>query len=226
MTRQSFDQRTEALTTEALILRDTGNYRSSDRFFPPIDVTKMETRSERKSWTVQKEDIHAELAEMMELSPEEKTLLSELEGVAEEQAEALTEDFYSRLLAHENTAEYFEGEDMSERHAMIAEWFVDLFSGEYGQEYVAQRLKIGHVHVQIGLPVRYPLSMIDVIMQHGRTVAEQSASPDAAEEAFQKVLSLDIAVFNQAYEDRQLKHLANLVGGERLARRLLTGVGD
>jgi hypothetical protein len=36
-------------------------------------------------------------------------------------------------------------------------------------------------------------------------------------------MSLDIAVFNQAYEDRQLEHLADLVGGERLARRLLTG---
>jgi hypothetical protein len=35
-------------------------------------------------------------------------------------------------------------------------------------------------------------------------------------------LALDIAVFNQAYEDTQLKHLAEMVGNERLARRLLT----
>jgi len=186
----------------------------------------MEDRSGRKSWTVDKEDTHAELAEMMGLSAEEKTLLSDLEEVAKEQADALTDDFYDRLLSHENTAEYFEGEDMSERHEMIAEWFVDLFRGEYGSDYVAQRLNIGYIHVQIGLPVRYPLSMIDVIMQHGEAVAEHSTTPDAAKEAFQKVLSLDIAVFNQAYEDRQLKHLAELVGGERLARRLLTGVGE
>jgi hypothetical protein len=163
---------------------------------------------------------------MMDLSAEEKTLLSTLQDVAEDQTDALTDDFYGRLLAHENTAEYFEGEDMDERHEMIADWFTDLFRGRYGEEYVAQRLKIGHIHVQIGLPVRYPLSMIDVIMQHGETVAAQSDDPDSATDAFRKVLSLDIAVFNQAYEDRQLEHLANLVGGERLARRLLTGVSE
>lgn len=186
----------------------------------------MDDHTGRKSWAVDKDETHAELAEMMGLSAEERSLLADLSDVAEAQADALTEDFYDRLLAHENTAEYFEGEDMSERHAMIADWFVDLFQGEYGPDYVAQRLNIGAVHVQIGLPVRYPLSMIDVIMTHGEAVAAQSPRPDAATEAFRKVLSLDIAVFNQAYEDQQLAHLADLVGGERLARRLLTGVGE
>ena len=39
-------------------------------------------------------------------------------------------------------------------------------------------------------------------------------------------MSLDIAVFNQADEGRQLKHLADLGGGERLARRLRTGSSE
>ncbi len=183
----------------------------------------MEDYGERSSWDVKNEDIHDELAEMMELSAEEKDLLVELQDAAETQADAMTDDFYDRLMAHDNTAEYFEGEDMDERHAMIADWFVELFNGSYDADYVAQRLKIGHIHVRIGLPVRYPLSMIDVIMQHGEKVAGESSDPEAAKEAFQKVMSLDIAVFNQAYEDRQLEHLAELVGGERLARRLLVG---
>lgn len=183
----------------------------------------MEDYGQRKSWSVKQEQIHAELAGMMELSSDEKELLAGLQDAAADQADALTDDFYGRLLAHENTKEYFEGEDMGERHAMIADWFVELFGGDYGQEYVAQRLKIGHIHVQIGLPVRYPLSMIDVVMEHGEEVADQSDRPEQAKDAFQKVMSLDIAVFNQAYEDKQLEHLADLVGGEKLARRLLTG---
>ena len=68
--------------------------------------------------------------------------------------------------------------------------------------------------------------MIDVIMQHGEEVVAESADPEKAKDAFQKVMSLDIAVFNQAYEDRQLEHLADLVGGERLARRLLQGSSE
>jgi hypothetical protein len=183
----------------------------------------MQDYDQRSSWTVKQEDIHAELASMMDLSDDEKALLADLQDEASAQADALTDDFYDRLLAHDNTKEYFEGEDMEERHAMIADWFVDLFNGTYGQEYVAQRLKIGHVHVRIGLPVRYPLSMMDVIMQHGEAVTDTSSDAAQAKDAFQKVMSLDIAVFNQAYEDRQLEHLAELVGGEKLARRLLTG---
>lgn len=183
----------------------------------------MEDYGQRSSWSVKDEDIHDELSEMMELTAAEKDLLVDLQAPAEAQADALTDDFYGRLLTHENTAEYFEGEDMDERHAMIADWFVDLFNGSYDAEYVAQRLKIGHIHVRIGLPVRYPLSMIDVIMQHGEEVVAESPEPKKAKKAFQKVMSLDIAVFNQAYEDRQLEHLAELVGGERLARRLLVG---
>jgi hypothetical protein len=186
----------------------------------------MKSTGQRKSWSVKDEDIHDELAEMMALSDEERGLLVDLQGEAEAQADAMTDAFYGRLLSHDNTAEYFDGEDMDERHAMIADWFVDLFNGSYGADYVAQRLKIGHVHVKIGLPVRYPLSMIDVIMQHGEAVVAESRDPGTAKRAFRKVMSLDIAVFNQAYEDRQLKHLADLVGGERLARRLLTGTSD
>jgi len=183
----------------------------------------MKSNGQRSSWAVKDEDIHDELAEMMNLTQDEKDLLVDLQGAAEDQADALTDDFYDRLLAHDNTAEYFEGEDMDERHAMIADWFVELFNGTYDADYVARRLKIGHIHVRIGLPVRYPLSMMDVIMQHGEQVVVESDEPEKAKEAFQKVMSLDIAVFNQAYEDRQLEHLADLVGGERLARRLLVG---
>jgi hypothetical protein len=185
----------------------------------------MTNHQERKSWSVEDAEVHSKLAELMGLSEQKKALLSDLQEEARGQSEAKSDKFYERLLAHENTAEYVEGEDMDERHAMIEEWFVDLFRGQYDQEYVAQRLKIGHVHVQIGLLVRYPLAMIDVIMKHVQSVVAQSHEPEQAKRAFQKVMSLDIAVFNQAYEDQQLEHLAALVGGERVARRLLKTAG-
>jgi hypothetical protein len=65
--------------------------------------------------------------------------------------------------------------------------------------------------------------MLDVVMPFGEQVARTSPEPERATAAFRKVLALDVAIFNQAYEHEQLKHLADLVGGERLARRLLTG---
>ena len=65
--------------------------------------------------------------------------------------------------------------------------------------------------------------MLDVIMPYGEQTAAKSPQPEVAIRAFRKVLALDVALFNQAYENNQLHHLSDLVGGERLALLLLTG---
>jgi hypothetical protein len=181
-------------------------------------------QGQRQSWSVKDEAIHDELATMMDLTDDEKATLGTLNDEASSRAREMTEAFYARLFAHENTKEYFAEADMDRLHSMIGEWYADLFSGTYDAEYVKHRLGIGYIHVKIGLPVRYPLAMLDVVQEHGEQICETADDPELAKQAFRKALALDIAIFNQAYEDNQLKHLAELVGGERLARRLLMGI--
>lgn len=183
----------------------------------------MQANMERSSWSVKNEEVAEELSALMGVSDEDVGHLTALEDAAREQARPMTDDFYDRLFDHENTKEYFEGHSMDRLHGMIGDWFVELFGGDYGADYVQDRLKIGHIHVKIGLPVRYPIAMMDVVGKHGEIVTAQSDNPEAAKEAFKKIMALDVAVFYQAYEDNQLKHLSELVGGERLARRLLMG---
>lgn len=180
---------------------------------------------ERQSWAIKDEAVYEDLVSLMNLTDEDINLLKELKPEAEKRTRQMTDDFYTRLFAHEMTKEYFEGQNMERLHQMIGDWFIDLFRGQYDQDYVKHRLKIGHIHVKIGLPVRYPLAMIDIINAHGESIAETSSNPEKAKEAVRKVTALDIAVFNQAYEDNQLSHLVELVGNERLARRLLQGMG-
>lgn len=182
-------------------------------------------QQERQSWKIKDEAVYEDLVNLMGVTDEDVELLKALKPEAEKHTREMTEDFYSRLLSHEMTKEYFEGRDMEHFHEMTGNWFLELFSGNYDQNYVKRRLIIGHVHVKIGLPVRYPLAMIDIINTHGEKVAETSSNPSKAKEAVRKVTALDIAVFNQAYEDNQLSHLVELVGNERLARRLLQGMG-
>lgn len=177
----------------------------------------------RGSWAVKDEAILTELVTLLGLSEAEKAALAGLEGAAEAAAPELTDEFYTRLLAHDNTKEYFEGIDLNHLHNMTGKWFVELFGGVYDEAYASKRLTIGQVHVRIGLPVRYPLAMVDVITKYGERVVAGAPDPELALTAFRKVLALDVAVFNQAYEDNQLKHLSELVGGERLARLLLSG---
>lgn len=176
--------------------------------------------SDKKSWQIKDEAVYEELVGLMGLSSEEITSLSALHDAAESESSALAAAFYERLLGHENTKEYFEGIDIDHMRKATAKWFADLFCGNYDASYVHQRMEIGKIHVRIGLPVRYPLAMLDIISNYGEKV---TAGQIVALQAFNKVLALDVAIFNQAYEDNQLKHLTELVGGERLARRLLTG---
>jgi hypothetical protein len=178
---------------------------------------------QRASWKVKDQAILRELVSLMEVSEEETQLLASVRNQAHAAAPLMLDAFYGRLINHEYTAEYLEGASMERLHAMVTEWFVDLFCGKYDDAYAGKRLHIGHVHMLIGLPVRYPLAMLDVVMPFGEEVARQSAKPNEAVKAFRKVLALDIAIFNQAYADIQLRHLSELIGGEGLARLLMSG---
>jgi hypothetical protein len=180
---------------------------------------------ERTSWQVKDDAVLSELVTLMDLKNEEQALLGSLSEQAKAVAPKMTQAFYDRLLKHTNTEEYLQGLTTERMHSMLGTWFIELFSGTYDEAYARQRMNIGAIHVRIGLPVRYPLAMLDVIIPFGEEVARQSSKPDEAVTAFRKLMALDVAVFNQAYENNQLKHLSELVGGERLARLLLAGGG-
>jgi len=177
---------------------------------------------DKKSWEVKETDTCRELLELIAVTDEDKAVLSALKAEAEAKAGDMVSEFHGRLVSQENTKEYFEEVDIERVAGLVKVWFIELFGGNYDQTYAEKRMKIGQTHVRIGLPVRYPLAMIDIVLKHGEEIAKSAADPEKALLAFKKVIALDIAIFNQAYEDRQLNHLAELVGGERLARRLLS----
>jgi hypothetical protein len=157
----------------------------------------------------------------MGINDVESKALAALAAEAKAAAQAMVNEFYVRLNAHENTAEYLQGASSERLRGMVTAWWNDIFSGQYDAGYAKKRIEIGHVHVRIGLPVRYPLAMLDIILSHGNAIATKGG--DVATGAFRKILALDVAIFNQAYENHQLKHLSELIGSERLARRLLSG---
>lgn len=178
---------------------------------------------DRKSWNVKDDAVLDDLATLMHLTDEEKQAMTEAKGHAQEIAPQMVSAFYERLLNHENTAEYLEEEGMVDHlRKTLENWFIELFSGEYGKAYLESRLKIGKTHFRIGLPVRYPLAMMDLLMEYGQKAAAQCSNAELATNAFRKLAALDMAIFNHAYENTQIKHLTDMVGNERLARRMLT----
>lgn len=173
----------------------------------------------RRSWEITGPDVVAELANWIQFGEAERQLLAGLRESAEAVSRAFAEDFVARVASSPATMEYAAPYPVEALIATLANWFIELFSGVYDLDYARSRIRIGQVHVRLGLPVRYPIAMFDLVSRYGEQVAQ--AGGPAAVQAFRKVLSLDIAAFTQAYEEQQLGHLADLMGNERLARRLL-----
>ncbi len=174
---------------------------------------------QHKSWEITGPDVAAELLSWINVTPEDCQLLGSLYERAKERSMTFAQDFAGRILAAKQTAEYIAPYPLDVLAKTLANWFIELFSGTYDLAYAEARIRIGQVHVRLGLPVRYPIAMFDLVTRHGEQVA--AAGGQTAVEAFRKILSLDIAVFSQAYEENQLTHLANVMGNERLARMLL-----
>lgn len=174
----------------------------------------------RQSWLIKNEAVLDDLVALMQLTVAEQQQLTALQSQAQAVAPELAEAFYGRLTNQPHMQEYLEGM-VDHLKGTLQKWFVELFSGEYGETYVRDRLRIGEAHVRIGLPIRYPLAMIDLIVEYSEQVITSSSQPELTRQAFNKILALDIAIFSHAYEDTQLRHLAEMLGNERLARRIL-----
>lgn len=169
-------------------------------------------------WGVKEEHIVDDLLALLCVTPEECLLLQSMQDDARDISLALVDEYYERLVNYPMTNEFIK--DVSVLKKTLADWFVRLFCGVYDRKYASERLRIGMAHVRIGLPVRYPLAMFDILQQYGVEVAH-SKGPEGVK-AFLKILSLDVATFTQAYDNTQLNHLTQLVGGsDTLARRLL-----
>lgn len=174
-------------------------------------------------WQIKGQETIRELKELMGISDEDAATLATARGAAAQQAAPLAVALYERLEQHAPSAEFLGQVARDDMLRQLALWFIDLFSGSYDGAYAQRRLDIGEAFVRAGLPVRYPLALVDVAMGYGELAAQQCPDPAKVLGSFRRALTLDVALLNQACEERQLAHLAEMVGGERLARRVVMG---
>ncbi len=100
--------------------------------------------SERKRW--------------LQFGAADEARLTELNELARAYADAVIEDLYEHFLAFEQTRRFFEDATVLEHvKSMQRAYFLRLTQGNYGDEYVLDRLRIGAVHERIGLDVKWYL---------------------------------------------------------------------
>ena len=98
--------------------------------------------------------------------PEDELVLSELHLVAKTYAEEVMDELYSRWLKFDELREFFEAPGRLSRVKQLQRgYFIRLTSGNYGAEYLEDRLSIGRVHRRVGLSPRWYMGAYSIYMQ-------------------------------------------------------------
>ena len=117
-----------------------------------------------------------------------------------EHVDVVIEAFYEHLMSFPETAAFFRDPRLLEHvKGRQKEYFIRLTQGDYEQEYVNDRLRLGSIHERIGLPVRSFLGMYAFYLRQiaSLLLEEHPGEPERAFEAFHsltKLLFFDIGL--------------------------------
>jgi len=145
--------------------------------------------------------------QILEFGPEDEERLQKLAMVSEDYAQEVIDAFYRHLLSFEEMKAFFPDSELLNRvKAKQKAYFVRLTQGNYDLDYVEDRLKIGAIHEQIDLPVKFYLSMYNFylrqVWQHIFEIDREH--PDEMMEVFfslMKLTFLDISLAIDTYID-------------------------
>ncbi len=143
----------------------------------------------------------------LEFREEDAQTLLGLKEIAEKYADPVIEDFYRHLLSFDETRAFFADPEVLERVKRLQkEYFLRLTEGDYGADYVADRLRIGTVHEHINLAPKWYLGGYSFYLGRvaGRLVEAFPTDPLRAFKVFlslMKLVFLDIGLTVDTYID-------------------------
>jgi len=133
--------------------------------------------------------------EFLEFRKEDADVLMGLNAMAEKYADPVIDDLYRHFLSFEETRAFFRDPKVLERVKQLQkEYFLRLTAGNYGSEYVANRLRIGTVHERINLDPKWYLGAYNFYLRAVANRLQETHGKDT-QKAFSSFLSLMKLVF-------------------------------
>lgn len=160
--------------------------------------------------------LYTRLREFVGFNAQDVEQIRKLAPVLIPEQERITDEFYRAILREPETAVFVEGrvEGLKKTHAR---WFEELFSGRYDGAYFENRWRIGMVHVRIGLSPRW----VDLVMTHIHeqvlATLHRLLGPEGvdAHRSIARLLELDRAIIQLAYDEDRLDRLSEFTGMKR-----------
>jgi signal transduction histidine kinase len=133
--------------------------------------------------------------------------LASLKSILEPSFDAIIDDFYEEVARHPKAVRVFTGGEnqIARLKQTLRGWLNDLFSGPYDEQFVERRFRVGQRHVEIQLDQYYANVAMSRI--HGRLLdaltrhaPESTTERDAAVRSLNRILDLDSAIIDVAYQ--------------------------
>lgn len=155
--------------------------------------------------------------DVLDLCKEELELLASNLALIEENIDIIVEEFYEKQTEIDEISLLIGDADTLLRLRSAQRCYVlDLFSGEYGREYVNNRLRIGMIHKRIGVEPKLYLSAVRALKKFIVVVLKRSIKAEevleATLEALDKLIYFDTTLVFDAY-------IESLVGEIKSAKR-------
>jgi rsbT co-antagonist protein RsbR len=141
----------------------------------------------------------------LEIGDADVTAMEELNELAKTYADPVIDELYQHFLSFEETRSFFHDPRVLERVKRLQkEYFLRLTEGEYGRDYVANRLRIGTVHERIGLAPCWYLGAYNFYLRNvaARLHEAYPADPKKALASFlslMKLVFLDVGLAMDTY---------------------------
>jgi len=163
----------------------------------------------------------------LEFTDDDVAILESVNELAKRYADPLIEDFYRHVLAFEETRAFFsDPEVLAHVQNMQKAYFKRLTQGNYDQDYVANRVKIGVIHERIGLPVKSYFGMYCFYLRAvlERLREECNDEPERAFTVFNSLMKLTFFDMGLAIDTYIESRERTIQGQQEAIRELSTPV--
>lgn len=155
--------------------------------------------------------------DFFQITEQDIALIRELSPFLAQNTDAFIEELYRHLQQYPEIQSFFQQEEVLQRaKAGQKRYFIELMEGDYGEEFIRKRLRMGKIHQELGVKVEWILVCYCIYMRLITTCTAQnfSASPHKTPlylNALTKVLFLDLSTMAEAYLSTRYEVLEGLV---------------
>lgn len=145
-----------------------------------------------------------EVLEYIGLDDRDRVLLGQLHPKLAADFPAIADTFYAAVWKNARTASILSGPAQVERlHGSLVDWMASGLNGPYDERFYEKRSRIGRRHVQIGLPLQYMFTAMNVVRTaYQDRIVELYPAPEAYPvlRAVNRLFDIELAIMVRHYQ--------------------------